>query len=567
MKPDTADLKHAVIYLRVSTAKQAEKDQNPEGYSIPAQREACRRTAGTLDAVVVEEFIDKGESARSADRPELQRMLARLEDGDISYCIVHKLDRLARSLADDVSINLAMKRAGVQLVSASEHIDETPSGKLLHGIMASISEFYSQNLSAEATKGMHQKVKMGGTAAAAPIGYLNVREQIEGREVRTVVVDPERAPLVRWAFEAFATGDYSIKSLTQALAERGLKTRSTPKRPTKALVPSRVDSILKDRYYLGYTHWRGIEYPGRHEPLVSLETFHKVQIVLKAHDKVGERRRVHDHYLKGMLYCGRCGARLCQSNSKGHGGRYMYFFCLGRQRKAGCRQGYIAAERIEDAIVRYYSIIQLEPARIASIRKLLHDEFDREQVAGKEEADRAAARLVQLEHERSKLLQAFYEGGLPIEALKREQDRINAETAHAQRTIAVTSLKLEAAKKPLRDALKLVGNCQKAYADAAPQIRRMFNKVFFTAIRITDGEVTGTDLAPAFSELLAEDLASRLDYDRREHELENPAGLSFRQGSSKAILVGGRGFEPLTPSVSKKITRSRTSSSEPSKRR
>jgi hypothetical protein len=77
-----------------------------------------------------------------------------------------------------------------------------------------------------------------------------------------------------------------------------------------------------------------------------------------------------------------------------------------------------------------------------------------------------------------------------------------------------------------------------------------FNKVFFTAIRIADGEVTGTDLAPTFSELLAEDLARRLDYDRREHELKNPAGPSFRQGSSKAILVGGRGFEPLTPSVS-----------------
>src|SRR6266568_7989982 len=190
-------MKTAVIYVRVSTKEQAERGDDPEGYSIPAQRLACRRKADALGAEVVEEYIDRGESAKTADRPELQRMLERLKARDIDYVIVHKVDRLARNRVDDVTIGLALRAAGVQLVSVTENIDDTPSGKLLHGIMASIAEFYSQNLASEVIKGSVQKAKAGGTPYGAPIGYLNIRQVVEGREIRTVVPDPDRAPLVQ----------------------------------------------------------------------------------------------------------------------------------------------------------------------------------------------------------------------------------------------------------------------------------------------------------------------------------------------------------------------------------
>src|ERR1700722_13745065 len=85
----------AVIYLRVSSKEQAEKGGEAEGFSIPAQREACRRKAESLNAVVVEEFVDRGESAKTADRPELQRLLAYVSEQPVKYVIVHKVDRLA----------------------------------------------------------------------------------------------------------------------------------------------------------------------------------------------------------------------------------------------------------------------------------------------------------------------------------------------------------------------------------------------------------------------------------------------------------------------------------------
>jgi DNA invertase Pin-like site-specific DNA recombinase len=121
-------LKTAVTYLRVSTADQATRGGREEGFSIPAQREANTRKAASLGATIVEEFVDAGESATSAKRPELQRMLAYVREHPVDYCIVHKLDRLARSRADDVAIHFALKQAGVTLVSTNENIDETPRG-------------------------------------------------------------------------------------------------------------------------------------------------------------------------------------------------------------------------------------------------------------------------------------------------------------------------------------------------------------------------------------------------------------------------------------------------------
>jgi DNA invertase Pin-like site-specific DNA recombinase len=175
----------AVLYLRVSTKEQAERGGEAEGFSIPAQREACSRKADQLGATVVAEFIDAGESARSADRPRLQELLRFVAEQGADFVIVHKVDRLARNRYDDAVITAQLQAGGAQLVSVTENIDQTPSGLLLHGIISSIAEFYSRNLANEVIKGTQQKVSAGGTPHVAPIGYRNSRELVAGREVRT----------------------------------------------------------------------------------------------------------------------------------------------------------------------------------------------------------------------------------------------------------------------------------------------------------------------------------------------------------------------------------------------
>lgn len=134
---------NALIYLRVSTKEQAEKGDASEGYSIPAQREACFRYVSDKGWNVADEFIDAGESARSADRPNLKAMLRRIALGDVSVIVVHKIDRLARNIEDHVAIRAALRKNGVQLASVTENIEETASGRLVEGIHALMAEFYS----------------------------------------------------------------------------------------------------------------------------------------------------------------------------------------------------------------------------------------------------------------------------------------------------------------------------------------------------------------------------------------------------------------------------------------
>lgn len=112
-----------------------------------------------------------GESARTADRPGLQELLAYLMTNQVDFVFVHKIDRLARNRFDDIEITMAIRKSGAQLVSVTENIDETPSGMLMHGIMSSIAEFYSRNLASEVKKGMRQKVRSGGTPGKTPLGY------------------------------------------------------------------------------------------------------------------------------------------------------------------------------------------------------------------------------------------------------------------------------------------------------------------------------------------------------------------------------------------------------------
>jgi site-specific DNA recombinase len=200
--------------------------------------------------------------------------------------------------------------------SCTENIDKTPSGKLTHGLMALIAEWYSSNLSQEVRTKTLQKVRQGGTVGKAPIGYLNVRRKKQGQEVRTVEVDPQRAPFVRWAFEAYVTGEWSIGAPVEELEARGLTTVPTAHFIERPLVKSGVHRMLRNRYYIGKVTWQGVEYDGSHEHLVPTELFNRVQAMLSARNYAGEKQSVHSHYLKGSVFCGQCGYRLIVSHNK-----------------------------------------------------------------------------------------------------------------------------------------------------------------------------------------------------------------------------------------------------------
>src|ERR1035437_9801649 len=209
----------AALYVRVSSTGQLGRDgdDDGDGYSIPAQVAAWERKAADLGADVVKSYVERAESARSDDRPVLQYMLSELPRLRVRYLIVHKVDRLARNRLDDATLYQKLVGIGITLVSASENIDSTPAGRLMHGMLATFAEYYSNNLATEIKKGLQQKHLKGGTPFRPPLGYQSRRELVGSADIRTVEIDSERAPLVQQAFDLYATGDWTLNRLTEHL--------------------------------------------------------------------------------------------------------------------------------------------------------------------------------------------------------------------------------------------------------------------------------------------------------------------------------------------------------------
>ena len=550
--PGAFTVKRAVIYLRVSTMEQAERDGDAEGYSIPAQRAACLRKAESLGAVIEGEFVDRGESARSANRPELQRLLRVIGSQQTDFVIVHKVDRLARSRADDVQINIALQAAGTTLVSCTENIDETPGGMLLHGIMSSIAEFYSRNLASEVIKGSVQKAMAGGTIGKAPTGYLNVRKVISGREVRTVEIDPERAPLMTWAFEQYATGEWTIRQLLEAVTAKGLTSVGGPRTPSRPLCLSNFNRLLKTPYYTGVVSYRGEVYPGLHEPLISVDTFNRVQAVLRAHDNSGEKQRVHHHYLKGTIFCLQCGSRLCVMKSKGKSGKiYPYFFCLGKQeRRTSCDQSVVRIEVVEEAVERLYERLHLSHDEVESLSQLVRDEIEGRERRLAVEQTLQQRQVERLEREQEKLLQAHYADAVPLDLFRREQQRIAGQLEIARGVLTTRLGATDELIEQLEALLVLLRDCASLYRQAPDRVRRQMNQVFFTRVLVgEDDEMTHQlheDVAFFLESPLRAAVRSSMTVAQgcREGEREEPSAPSGVKGSRKDWMVGEGGLEP-----------------------
>jgi site-specific DNA recombinase len=483
--------KRAVIYLRVSTSEQATKGGQSEGFSIPAQREANKKKAQSLGAIVVKEFVERGVSGTSTNRPALKAMLRYLEEenGSIDYVVVHKIDRLARNRADDVAITAKLDEYGARLVSTSENIDQTPGGLLMHGIMSSIAEFYSKNLANEVVKWMGQKVRSGGTIGKAPTGYLNVRKIVNGVESRTVDIDPERAPLIRWAFEEYAKGETSMAQLAEELNDRGLTTVPTRKYPARPITKRYISQMLPRRYYIGMVNHRGVEYPGNHVPLIPLELFEKVQRVMRARQQ-GERQRKHLHFIKSTVWCGDCGSRLMLQRPRNHQGlEYEYFVCLGRlNKKTNCHMPAVPLDWLENQIAELYRDIQLPDLVLDGLRDRLRAQLAEDYASREEERKQLLGQQRDIRAKQEKLLAAYYSEALSVTMMAKKQKGLESSLGRIERQLASLHQGQAETEELIEIALDLARNCHATYLAADDLGKRQLNQTFFEKVYVSSGE-------------------------------------------------------------------------------
>ena len=346
-KPNLSSSQEAILYARVSS-----KEQEKEGYSIPAQQKLLRDYAHTQGLQIVKEFIDV-ETAKESGRENFSEMTAffqkELENKSTLRCrtlLVEKTDRLYRNLPDYVLIdNLDLE---IHLVKEGEIFSKNSRStqKFFHGMKVLMAKQYIDNLSEEVKKGMLEKAEQGIYPSVAPLGYLNVESN--GRKF--IVRDKEKYLLIKRVFKAYATGTHSLRSIVKFANDIGLRSSKGHK-----LSKASLQKILQNPIYFGRFVWKAKVYSGVHDPIISEQIFEDVQNIMASRNTGQIRPKQYEWAFSKLLRCGNCNGIMSAEKKKG---RYVYYHCSGKDLK--CPQKYVREEEIARQFGEALGLIRID---------------------------------------------------------------------------------------------------------------------------------------------------------------------------------------------------------------
>jgi DNA invertase Pin-like site-specific DNA recombinase len=402
----------AVLYARVSS-----KEQEKDGFSIPAQQKLLRQYALDNNVSIVREFTDV-ETAKRSGRTGFAEMLAFLKrNSSCRMILVEKTDRLYRNLKDWVTIDgldveVHFVKENVVLSNGSRS-----SEKFVHGIKVLMAKNYIDNLSEETRKGMLEKAEQGTWPSYAPLGYLNV----DGPNAkRTIAPDPALAPIIRRIFEWYVTGEYSFAEVTRKASEAGMVFRKTG----NAVPRATIHKILHNRIYTGDFDFDGQTYRGTYEAIITRELWQRVQEIIQ--QRLGRRRQKqrHDFAFSGLIACGHCGCSLVAELKKR---KYIYYHCTGNKGK--CPEPYVREEVLEAEFTKALRSLRFDDDVLAWIKQALRQSHADE----RREHEQAIARLQAEQTKLQRRIDAMYEDkldGVIDEAFfKRKADEARTEQA------------------------------------------------------------------------------------------------------------------------------------------
>lgn len=321
-------------YKRVSTEEQV------DGMSLTNQQIAIERYCEQYDYELVDVFCDEGISAKTAKRPELQRMLALLQskDNEVSGLVVYNISRISRdveSYSRDIGFHLAAR--GVTLFSTMEAIDDTPQGRLMKNIALSMHQ-YDNDVKAQTTRdNMHLVALEGWWQGKIPYGYVGEKVPIgtrgrDGKQKSRLTLMPnthkELSEKVRMFLERFSKGDITQAELADYAESIGLESPSGGR-----FAPQSIKNMLSYIAYTGYISNKMTNFEpvlGKHPALISLETFNKNQALLNGRKVATNAPRfTMDYPLKHTLLCSSCHKPLTGSApTTGSGTRSPRYHCI-----------------------------------------------------------------------------------------------------------------------------------------------------------------------------------------------------------------------------------------------
>ncbi len=315
-------------YVRVSDPKQL------DGVSLDAQKAEIERFAATKQFEIVRWFVEQRTAAKQG-RPIFDAMIRAVRAGQSDGLVVHKYDRSARNY-QDWGVLGDLVDAGFEVHSAFEEIDlNTRGGRLVADVQMVVSVDFIRNQRNEALKGIKGRLNQGIWPFQAPIGYLDNG----GGKLKTP--DPKRADLCVETFERYATGNYSYRSLAAKMRKRHFTTPSG-----KPVTLRIIENMLSNPFYHGVMRVKttGETFPGKHEPLISVALFNRVQDLIAG--KSGKKVTRHNHLYRGLFTCAHCQLSMIPEKQKGR----VYYRC----KRTACPTKTVREDAIEQAVAKKF---------------------------------------------------------------------------------------------------------------------------------------------------------------------------------------------------------------------
>jgi len=337
------------IYVRKST-----ESDGRQVLSIPAQIEEAAKLQARENLNVVGTFTDSHSAKIPFNRPEYSEMIRQIKKGNANGIIVWKVDRLSRNHLEGGELIHLLQTGVIKSIWTPSREYQSSDSALLISLEASMASQYSVDLGENVKRGLNKKVVLGQPPYIAPLGYLNTKQIEHG--TNSVVNDPKRWHLIRKAFDLILTRQYTIVQVASILNnDHNFRTRTTKKRTGKPISKSILQRTLTDPFYTGYFNYKGQLHKGSYKPMVTLEEFDAIQVIL---GRKG-RPKPHKHVFAftGFIQCGHCGCAVTASKklkkiqSTGEYRTYTFYHCTKRNGTLICPDKQYTKEKEMEAMI------------------------------------------------------------------------------------------------------------------------------------------------------------------------------------------------------------------------
>ena len=456
-------------------------------------------------------FREEGKSAKTTRRDEFQRMLQFCADtkNAVGYIVVYDLSRFARNMFDQLLTERQLLEHGVHVESVMEPAEDSAAGRFQRNMLASLHQFDNDRRAERTVTGMTQAAKMGRFPFKAPIGYLNV----SSRRGRNLIPEPKTAPLVRKAFELFATGQYSKAELLKRLNSMGLSTQSG-----KPVTAQTFQRMLMNPIYAGFisvSAW-GLVEQGSFDPIVSKRTFDLVQDVLKGRRVVA---KAYDHNnpdfpLRVFVHCGICGSPLTGGWSTGKRQKYAYYRC----RKSRCDLASIGRDDLEAKFIALLKRLTPASELVTAFTETVKGEWTQR----KGDADAAYTaiqrRLAKAKQRKDRLVDLRLDGELSQAEYSDQNQRLTMDIEAAELELRETESQFLDLEGVLTFAEKIITSPARLWLESSLNERQRLQQTFFPDGVTFDGREFGTPSSSSFFSLLG-------SISNRESHLASPTGF------------------------------------------